>query len=505
VPCMASPSPVNAGNRPQQGLKRLVEPGKLLQGRWRVSRDVPFYDDEISTVIRVRDINGSKDACMKIYRGNDPYTVQKFRRSVEALLTFRGRFTSQGCRVEGSTNLDLVLEELRAHASFAEYAAGQSFLTHMDFRHAFAEIICFSHDRDWMPAMDTASNLFFIVMEVPELSLRERLTDCIAQKVCMPQEEINHIHWALTCMVCGLMTEGYLHLDIKPATVFRFKDQRGKDKWKLIDLDGIALCGSQMRFQDLNYTVEYAPPELAKLYLASQREGGRVKLARSMNVWSIGMALLEVAALMPVYDAKFSWYQKWKEDTKTVGKFLATVAGDRHGLGMEKMITDELRQALTWVSPDLCALMEGIFVKDEKKRFTITQCLLHKWFTPRRKAVHDARWGVEEEEDEELGAGQKEDGEAPDDKTEKKKKAINVGLDILPPLETNEQLRQYIRAQVEGREYRPEDATVKPGQLAIATKGGQLAIAAKGEEPPPLMLPEPPDKNAGKSKACVVM
>merc|ERR1712129_565985 len=133
-------------------------------------------------------------------------------------------------------------------------------------------------------------------------------------------------------------------------------------------------------------------------------------------------------------------------------------------------------------------------VKDEKKRFSVTQCLLHKWFTPRRKAVHDARWGVEE--DENLGAIEDDKGELEDDKKETKKKKINVGLDILPPLETNEQLRQYIRAQVEGREYRPGEST--------ATAGG-LALAAKGEEPQPLMLPEPPDKNAGKSKACVVM
>merc|ERR1740129_2369102 len=102
-------SPVNAGSRPVQGLRPVVAAGTLLQGRWRVSRDKPFHDDEISTIIKVRDIKESKDVCMKIYRGTDPYTVQKFRRSVEALLTFRGRFTSQGCRVEGSTNLDLVL------------------------------------------------------------------------------------------------------------------------------------------------------------------------------------------------------------------------------------------------------------------------------------------------------------------------------------------------------------------------------------------------------------
>ncbi len=60
-----------------------------------------------------------------------------------------------------------------------------------------------------------------------------------------------------------------MHLDVKPSTVFSFKNSRGKEVWKLIDLDGVVRSGAQMRLSEIPHVPEYAPPDLAQLFLRS--------------------------------------------------------------------------------------------------------------------------------------------------------------------------------------------------------------------------------------------
>lgn len=462
---------------------QVVAPGTLLQNRWMISRESPFFDDDAFSIIKCRDTKESRDVAIKVYKGTDPFSVQKFVRSVEVLLAFRGRFTAKGLRVEGSQNLDLLMQELRHHTNLAEYASGQSFLTHMDFRSAFVELISFSHDADWMPAVDAESNLLFIVIELPELSLRKRLSECIHQKATLSATEINEIQWALVSMTCGLMTEGYVNLDIKLTTIFKYKNAKGKDVWKLVDLDGATPYGkgARMRFSDLQYCLEYAPPELAKAYLASQREGGRCSLAPSMCVWSIGMCMMEVAALMPVYNAKYSWFEKFKEENKGANKFLASVAGQKGGLNLEKVITPELKAALAHVHPELASVMEGVLVKDENKRLTITQVLLHKWFSIRRKEVFDARWHVDGQPPEEDEEANMDEDTLELQKTLKPKKEQKEE-DLLPALETQEELRAYIKAQVQGRPYEPEEKPPPPVVVTAPTRQKKAVIAPEPAE-----------------------
>jgi len=399
-----------------------------------LSREKPFFDDQFSTIFKARDVRESREVCVKVYRDTGPIAVQRFRRSVELLLTFRGRFNEKGLRVEGSQNLDLLLEELRSQTNLSDYASAHSFLSHMNFRSCFAEIICYSHDKEWMPAMDMETNLLFIVMEIPELSLRDRLNECVHTKSSLKVDEILQIHWALVTMVCGLHTEGFIHLDIKPTTLFRYRNAKGKEVWKLLDLDGAVRTGSQVRLQDLPYVQEYAPPELAQLYLKGQREGGRIKLSRSMNVWTIGMCAMEAVALMPVYDVKFSWYQKWKQNKGGNTNFLASIAGEKSNMGLEKVIPQDLREGMQFVSEDMGRLLEIMLVKEPKHRASIAKCLLHKWFVKKRQQAFNARWGIEDEEDDE----EKKKKEAAEEEQE-----MEIPNEVIP-----EDLRAYIKAQL---------------------------------------------------------
>mmetsp|Transcript_56869 Transcript_56869/g.157451 ORF Transcript_56869/g.157451 Transcript_56869/m.157451 type:complete len:269 (+) Transcript_56869:2-808(+) len=200
-------------------------------------------------------------------------------------------------------------------------------------------------------------------------------------------------------MTCGLQTEGFLHLDIKPSTIFRYKNEKDEPVWKLVDFDGIVRTGTSVRVTDLIYATEYAPPELARSVLKAQRETGRVTLTRSMAVWSIGMLMLEAVALMPIYDLKFSWFQKWRDkEGKNATTFLASVAGEQsRSLGTEKMISQELHEAMKGLHEDMPGLLEGMLAKDVGRRLSIAQCVLHRFFAAQRKEVLEARWRIGDE------------------------------------------------------------------------------------------------------------
>lgn len=403
-------------------------------------RDKPFYEDGAATVFRARDSRDSSIVAAKVYKDIGPVSVQKFRKSVELLLTFRGRFSEQGERVEGSQNLDIILEQLKAQINLSDFAAAHSFITHMDFRRCFVELISFSHDTEWNPSVDLETGTLFIIMEAGEMSLRQRMTECIHAKSCLQVDEIQQIHWTLVSAVCGLHTEGYMHLDVKPSTVFSYKNSRGKEVWKLIDLDGVVRSGAQMRLSEIPHAPEYAPPDLAQLYLRSQREGGRIILDRKMNVWSAGMCALEALSLMPVFDVKYSWFQKWQQNKGGATSFMATLAGERGNLGTEKMIPPDMFEAMQRTNPDMAQMIEGMLVKESKQRATITQCLMHKWFEPKRKAVFNARWGVEEdsEEDDEIGV---------DGKRKRKPRYVDEDDPLLDE-QVPEDFHAYIKAQL---------------------------------------------------------
>lgn len=446
-----------------------VQPGILLQGRWRVSRESAIFDDAVSTIYKARDIRESKDVALKVYRNSGPLSLQKFRKSVELLLTFRGRFTRKGARVESNSNLELLLEELRSQINFSDYATAHSFISEMNFRSSFVELISYSHDKDWMPAPDPSTGLLFIVMELGETSLKSRMTDCVRNLTTLTTEEIRSVHWSLVTIVCGLHTEGFMHLDIKPSTLFRYTTDKGKQLWKLVDLDGAVKTGSQVRAQDLIYKPEYTPPELAQLFLKCQREGGRMKLSRCMNVWSAGMVALETVSLMPAFDVKYSWYQQWREKSggKNRSTLLAAIAGEQSkSLGTEKMITPELHEAMAHVSEDMAHLVASMLVKDVKGRSTIARCLLHRWFASKRRTVLDERWRVDEDEDADLpGINQVNEQNKPTEQEDV------IGTDI----------RAYIKAQIARNE--AEKQGLAPEAVAAATAAAAAeAIASRKRE-----------------------
>merc|ERR1719162_2890864 len=103
------------------------------------------------------------------------------------------------------------------------------------------------------------------------------------------------------------------------------------------------------------------------------------------------MCALETVSLLPVFDVKYSWYQKWKQKGNGTN-FMASLAGEKGNLGIDRMIPPDLMEAMKFVNEGMAHLLEVMLIKEPKHRHSIGQCLLHRWFEPKRKAVFNLRW-----------------------------------------------------------------------------------------------------------------
>mmetsp|Transcript_1491 Transcript_1491/g.3808 ORF Transcript_1491/g.3808 Transcript_1491/m.3808 type:complete len:473 (+) Transcript_1491:64-1482(+) len=370
------------------GLQRVSHAGILLQGRYRITHEAPLVDDGFSVIYRARDAETKIPVAVKIYRDDSPISFGKFCSSIEFLLTMRGRFNKMG-RVDREPNLKLILEELHKHGDITSYATAYTTLSQMNFRSVFVELLGYSRDELWNPKPDPETGLHFIIFELGKETLKDVLNGCLNNQEKLAVQELRNIHWALVSIVCGLQSEGYVHLDIKPAGLMRYELPDGYSTWKLMDLDGAALLSRKVRIHELSFSTDHAPPELARSYLQRQRDGGRISLTPTMNVWSAGMCALEAALLLPVFELKFPWFRSFREEGGSDGRWLAALAGNGGRVRPDSILQGELREDLDILSPEMCAFLEGMLNDEPSKRLCISQCVVHRWLEPRRRALLD--------------------------------------------------------------------------------------------------------------------
>jgi len=266
----------------------------------------------------------------------------------------------------------------------------------------------YSRDPEGEPGPDADQDgIVYLIMEIGQESLDERLVACRNEGISLTVEELRELQWALVAIVWALHAVGYVHMDIKPCNIMRFnKETDGcSDQWKLIDLDGAAKSGGQIKMEDCTFTPEYMPPELAQQYIRANSKGklGSVTLSRLMDVWSVGMVSLEAIFLQPVLRP---WFEQWQQETGDDDKFYGWLAN----YDTEPILSGELRELLYDMNPDMCEVLEGMLMKNPEKRADMSQAVLHKWFEPVRvKLLHSMTGGSVRSTSNQSGVGTRED------------------------------------------------------------------------------------------------
>jgi len=270
----------------------------------------------------------------------------------------------------------------------------------MNFADCFVQLLGFSKDSRGYPGLDIETETYFLIFELGDSSLNEVLAQCKREENTLSKDELRSLHWALVSIVCGLHNEGYVHLDIKPVNIVRFRaaakagggdGEGGEEKWqwKLIDLDGAMKTGSEVPLTGVVFTPQYMAPELASAWRTARKDKEnreasqdppRLKLSRLMDIWSVGLTALEAIFLTPVLDP---WYGQWMEETGSDAKYLDWLSDNT----TDPIVSGSMQEALNEIDRDMCRFLKGMLSKDPKLRQSITECVNHAWLKPIRMEI----------------------------------------------------------------------------------------------------------------------
>merc|ERR1711879_194932 len=148
----------------------------------------------------------------------------------------------------------------------------------------FVQLLDWSRDsfNEEKPGLDAGSARFFMIYEIGQESLGDKLTRHRDEGQPLKVEELRSLQWSFVSIACALHAVGFVHLDIKPANVVCFNGV-----WKLIDLDSAMHAHDEYDMKQLTTTASYLSPELAMAILDPKLK--KAKVSRLSDVWSVGM------------------------------------------------------------------------------------------------------------------------------------------------------------------------------------------------------------------------
>lgn len=361
---MASKSPA-ALNKP-----------KILLERYKFSTSAVLGEGTFAHVYKGLDIELVQPVAVKMF--NAPQTEEErvildriFKHSIEVQQAIKNSSAVDGCKWghQQSWSMDTLADEALQNVAGDNEDARKT-VEAMDLKQCFLRLIDYSKDKTGKPGLDEATESYFLITEIGEISLADYLSDRAKRGAAMEVEDLRQLHWNLISIVCGLHAAGFVHMDIKPCNIMRVQGC-----WKLIDFDGAVRSHTSVNLSELLVTPIYAAPEVAaKLQNA---DGPRqMEVSRLMDVWSLGMCALECIFLEPILA---TWYVDWEEETGSNEKFLTWLADCD-----QPIMEGDMTQAMVDIDPDMADLFLIMLQKDPSLRSNTAICICHKWFEPIR-------------------------------------------------------------------------------------------------------------------------
>lgn len=370
-----------------------------LRDRYKISRTSVLGEGATAVVYRGLDTRECRNVAVKLYKYNENGTrasttaLDEFRKCVSVLQSLGTSVDAHRLAVRRTSTTSFDAATLGHHlaASFrrpstqsscsaASSVIANPILDEIDTKCCYVRLLDHSKTASGWPGLDEAEELLFLVMEMGEESLEDRLRQFRENGKTLSVQELRELQWALACIVWGLHAVGFVHMDIKPQNIMRFHED-GQDQWKLIDLDGAVETGSDRRLEECTFTPEYMPPELARAWAKKKGQPGtKITMSRLMDVWSIGMCSLEAIFLQPVLRP---WYDEWQKETGDDLKFYTWLANYE----TEPILHGDMHDMIAGIDKDMCELLEIMLAKDPDQRSSIAECLTHVWFQPEHNKI----------------------------------------------------------------------------------------------------------------------
>ena len=203
------------------------------------------------------------------------------------------------------------------------------------------------YSRDWTGniAPDDGGHVYLTT----ELGARNLEVYLREQRKMSEQMKVHMAHKILLA-AAFLNAKGLVHMDIKPSNIMEFQSDRGST-WKLIDLDGCMLLGSQLSVDDgvASFTPIYCAPEMCKFLLD---RNVKVVATPQLDSWSVGLTLCQlVTGGFPFQVPDERGFVRWVASTEHVP------------LGFVKENSVQISD-----------IAEGLLLCDEQRRKTSAQC-----------------------------------------------------------------------------------------------------------------------------------
>uniref|UniRef100_A0A7S4S2B2 Protein kinase domain-containing protein n=1 Tax=Alexandrium monilatum TaxID=311494 RepID=A0A7S4S2B2_9DINO len=371
-----------------------------LRDKYKIVRKVVLGEGASAVVYKGLDVQACRNVAVKLYKHTETdgsprrSALEEFRKSVtvlKRLCSIDDDEERQAMRRLTTFSYDagtlshcIAVTWRRSNTSVASAESAtiaNPILDEVDTSNCYVRLLDYSCTETGEPGLDEHEKLLYLVLELGEESLEERLQRHRTRGESLSVKELRELQWALVCIVWGLHAVGFVHMDIKPQNIMRFREN-GADHWKLIDLDGAMETGREIRPEQVTFTPEYMPPELAKAWVAwtSGDPSYRLTMSRLMDVWSIGMCSLEAIFLQPVLRP---WFEEWKKETGSEEKFFKWLAD----YDTEPILHGDMHEMLAGMDKDMCDLLETMLAKDPDTRSSINECLTHPWFSSVHRAL----------------------------------------------------------------------------------------------------------------------